>query len=266
MVEKLNEVEVFPILRLTRESSGRIEQTVAREFPLTIILNDRELVTLLCSPANLRYLAVGFLASEGFINSKDEIKSITVDDKRGVVRVETDNTRELAEEQIFKRVISSGCGRGASFYSTADTNSQKVDSQMKMSAEDIFALVNKFQHSSELYLTTHGVHSAALCDRRSILVFSEDIGRHNAIDKIFGKCLLEDIPTEGRAVITTGRITSEILHKVAKRGVPIIISISEPTNLGIEIADNLDITLVASARGKKMNVYSGEWRIENNVK
>ncbi|MFC1901309.1 formate dehydrogenase accessory sulfurtransferase FdhD [Chloroflexota bacterium] len=254
----------FPAWRFTQENRTEIKTAVAREFPLTIILNDRELVTLLCLPENLRYLAIGFLASEGLISSKDEIKKVTVDDRRGVARVETNTTKDFANELIFKRVISSGCGRGASLYSAADAKIQKVDSLMKMSVEEVFTLVNEFQHSSKLYLATHGVHSAALCDRKSILVFGEDIGRHNAIDKIFGKCLLENIPTEDRAVITTGRITSEILHRVAKRGVPIIISISEPTNLGIEIADSLDITLIASARGKKMNVYTSDWRIEHS--
>lgn len=259
----MDTIERFAAGRLTLEDISRVETAVAREFPLTIILNNKELVTLLCSPADLQYLAVGFLASEGFINNKDEIKSITVDDKRGVVRVETDKTRELAEELMFKRIISSGCGRGASFYSAADADSRIVNSQMKISVEEIFTLVDEFQHGSKLYLETQGVHSAALCDRKSIVIFNEDIGRHNAIDKIFGKCLLEDIPTGDRTIITTGRVTSEILHKVVKRGIPIIISISEPTNLGIEIADNLGITLVASARGKKMNVYTGEQRIEH---
>jgi FdhD protein len=162
---------------------------------------------------------------------------------------------------LFKRVISSGCGRGASFYSAADATSQKVESQMKISADEVFALVLEFQHGSELHLATHGVHSAALYDQRSILVFSDDIGRHNAIDKIFGKCLLEDIPTRDRIVISSGRISSEILHKVAKRGVPVIISISAPTNLGVRIADDLGITLIASVRGKRMNVYTHGWRV-----
>jgi FdhD protein len=98
------------------------------------------------------------------------------------------------------------------------------------------------------------------------LVFGEDIGRHNAIDKIFGKCLLEDIPTGNRVVITSGRITSEILHKVSKRGIPIIISISAPTNLGVRIADSLGVTLITSVRGKKMNVYTGDWRIVRDGK
>jgi len=256
-----NEVERFSILRLTREGRSNIEEVVAKEFPVTIILNDRELVTMLCSPADLKYLAVGFLSSEGFLKSKDEIKKIIVDDERGVVRLETVEDKGFAQDLLFKRIISSGCGRGASFYRAADAASQKIESQTKMSADEIFALAHEFQHSSQIYLATHGVHSAGLCDTNHILVFSEDIGRHNAIDKIFGKCLLEDIPTDGRAVITSGRITSEILHKVAKKGIPIIISISAPTNLGVRIADNLGITLIGSVRGKKMNVYTNDWRV-----
>ena len=254
-------VETLPIKRITKEDRSSIEQAVAREFPITIILNDRELVTLLCSPTDLRYLAVGFLSSEGFLKSKDEIKKIIVDDQRGVVRVETVEDKGLAQEVLFKRLITSGCGRGASFYSAADADSQKVESKMKISADEVFALVNEFQHGSKVYLATHGVHSAALCDKKSILIFNEDIGRHNAIDKIFGRCLLEDIPTEGHMIITSGRISSEILHKVAKRGIPIIISISTPTNQGVRIADNLGITLIGSVRGKKLNVYTNDWRV-----
>ena len=256
-----NKVEKFPIWRLTKEGRGRIEEVVAREFPVTLILNDQELVTLLCSPTDLRYLAVGFLSSEGLLKSKDEIKKIIVDDQRGVVRVETEEDKGFASELLFKRLITSGCGRGASFYSAADAAGHKVESQVKISVDEVFTLVNEFQHGSQVYLKTGGVHSAALCDRKSILVFSEDIGRHNAIDKIFGKCLLEDIPTDNRVVITSGRVTSEILHKVAKRGVPIIISISAPTNLGVRIADNLGITLIAFVKGKRMNIYTNDWRI-----
>ena len=262
-----NEVEKIPILRFTEEGRRNIEDVVAREFPVTLILNDQELVTVLCSPKNLEYLVVGFLSSEGFLKSKDEIKNIVVDDQRGVVRLETVEDKGFAQDVLFKRLITSGCGRGASFYSAADATSQKVESQMEISPDEVFTLVNEFQHGSQVYLAAHGVHSAALCDRKSILVFGEDIGRHNAIDKIFGKCLLEDIPTDDRVVITSGRISSEILHKVAKRGIPIIISISVPTNQGVRIADNLGITLIGSVRGKKrMNVYTNGWRIVTDGK
>jgi FdhD protein len=257
----MDNVERFPIQRVTKEGTISIEGVFARELPVTIILNNQELVTMLCSPTNLDYLAVGFLSSEGFLRSKEDIKKLMIDDQRGVVRVETKDDKQFAQDILFKRIISSGCGRGASFYSAADAASQKVESQMEISTDEVFALVNEFQHGSEVYLATGGVHSAALCDRKSILVFSEDIGRHNAIDKIFGKCLLDDISTEDRVIITSGRISSEILHKVAKRGIPIIISISAPTNLGVRIADSLGITLISSVRGKKMNVCTNDWRI-----
>ena len=256
-----SDVEKFPISRLTREERSNIEDVVAIELPVTVILNDQELVTLLCSPKDLGYLAVGFLSSEGFIKSKDEIKKVVVDDERGVVRLQTVEAKEFAQDILFRRIISSGCGRGASFYNTADAASQKVESRLEVSVDEVFALVNEFQHSSQIYLDTGGVHSAALCDTSHILVFSDDIGRHNAVDKIFGKCMLEDIPTHDRLVITSGRISSEILHKVAKKGIPIIVSISAPTNLGVKIADTLGITLISSVRGKRMNVFTNDWRV-----
>ena len=261
-----NEVEKIPILRLTEEGRSNIEDIVAREFPLTIILNDQELVTLLCSPVNLKYLAVGFLFSEGLLEGKDEIKKIMVDDQTGVVRVETEEGGELARDVLFKRLITSGCGRGASFYSAADAAGQKVESRVEMSARDVFTLVADFQHRSQVYRATGGVHSAALCDTKGILVFSEDIGRHNAVDKIFGECILEDISADGRVVITSGRISSEILLKAAKRNIPIIISKSAPTDLGVKLANDLGVTLLGFVRGKRINAYTNNWRIVRDGK
>jgi FdhD protein len=257
-----NETEKFSILKLTERGGSSIDDVVAKEFPLTIILNNQELLTLLCSPMNLRYLAVGFLFSEGLIKSKDEIKKIIVDDRRGVVRVETEGDVELARDVLFKRLITSGCGRGVSFYSAADAQGQvKVESRIEISTLELLALVKEFQNRSQIYRATGGVHSAALCDTRDILVFSEDIGRHNAIDKIFGECILNDIATDDHIIITSGRISSEILLKVAKRNVPIIVSKSAPTNLGVRLAADLGVTLVGFVRGKRVNVYTHDWRI-----
>ena len=258
-----NETEKIPILRLTEEGRSNIEDIVAREFPLTIVLNNQELVTLLCSPTDLNYLAIGFLVSEGLLRDKDEIKKIMVDDHRGVVRVETEDDKALANELVFKRFITSGCGRGASFYNAADAQSQPtVESRTQMSTHQVLSLTSDFQHRSQIYRATGGVHSAALCDTKSILIFSEDIGRHNAIDKIFGECILEDIPTDGRMIITSGRISSEILLKVARRDIPIIISKSAPTDLGVRLANDLGITLIGFVRGKRMNAYTNNWRID----
>src|SRR4030042_6054259 len=131
------EMEKFSILRLTEGSSSIIEDTIAKESPLTIILNNQELVTLLCSPANLEYLAVGFLFSEGLLKHKGEIKKVAVDDRRGVVRVEVEGG-DLERDVLFKRLITSGCGRGASFYSAADVQNQtKNETRIGISAPPI---------------------------------------------------------------------------------------------------------------------------------
>jgi len=258
----MDETKGFTILRVTEEGKSEIEDVVAREFLFTIILNNQELVTLLCTPKDLKYLAVGFLSSEGLIGNKEEIKKIILDDRRGVVRVETEDDKEIGADLLFKRLITSGCGRGAAFFSAADAaNQAKVESQMKISAREVFALAKEFQHRSQVYRATGGVHSAALCDPKGILIFSEDIGRHNAIDKIFGECILKDIPTGDRIVITSGRVSSEVLLKTTKRNIPIVISKSAPTDLAVDLAADLGITLIGFARGRRMNVYADGWRV-----
>jgi FdhD protein len=250
------------MLRFSGDEKKRTDDIVVREFPLTIILNNQELVTLLCTPIHLDYLAVGFLSSEGLLKSKDEINKITVDEKRGVVRIETKQDTKQAGELVFKRLITSGCGRGASFYSAADVAGQiKVESKTGISANEVFELVKEFQHRSQIFRTTGGVHSAALCDTKRILIFSEDIGRHNAIDKIFGECVLKDVPTDGRVTITSGRVSSEILFKTARNNIPILISRSAPTDMGVKLAVDLGVTLIGFVRGKRMNVYANDGRI-----
>ena len=261
----MNTIETIQIERIDGQGRNRIEDTIIKELPCTIIFNNHELVTLLCSPDDIKYLAVGFLFSEGLLENKEEIKKALVDDKRGIVRIETVEDKTGDDELIFKRMITSGCGKGASFYSYADAQKNiKVESQFSVSSAEIIALVKEFQHYSQLYKETHGVHSAALCDNNSIVLFQDDIGRHNAIDKIFGKCLLEGIDTNNHLIITSGRITSEILVKVAKRNIPILVSPSGPTNLGVKLATDLGVTLIGFVRGQRMNIYSNGWRVPDN--
>ncbi len=257
------ESERLTMVRVTTEGRTETEDVVVRELPLTIFLNDKELVTMLCSPADLDPLAVGFLFSEGLLKNKEQIQRITIDDRRGVVRVKTADGVESDSALLFKRFITSGCGRGASFYSAADVQDQaKVESRVMITAHEVFTLAYEFQHRSQVYRATGGVHSAALCDTKNILVFTEDIGRHNAIDKIFGRCVLENIATDDRIILTSGRISSEILLKVAKREIPILISVSAPTDLGVNLAERLGITVIGFVRGKRMNVYSNGWRVK----
>lgn len=257
-----DEIEKHSVVHYYSDGSVNVvEEPVARESWITIILNNRELVTLLCSPADLKYLAVGFLFSEGLIKSKDEIKQVLVDDQRGTVRVNTVEDKELASDFLFKRLITSGCGGNASFYRSVDAVSEKVESQVAVSPEEITSMVSKFQHSSESYLKTHGIHSAVLSDGKDFLAFGEDIGRHNAVDKVLGKCLLGNISTHDRILVISGRVSSEILHKAAKASIPVIASISVPTDLGIMISAELGITLIGSVKGKRFKVYANELRV-----
>ena len=261
----MGEVVRVPILKFAENVKEQTDDVVVRESPLTIILNNQELVTLLCTPVHLDNLAIGFLFSEGLLKSKGEIKQITMDEKRGVVRVEIGDQTRDAVELVFKRLITSGCGRGASFYNAADvTGRQKVKSKVSMSAIEVFELVRQFQHRSEVFKTTGGVHSAALCNNKEIIIFSEDIGRHNAIDKIFGECILKEITTDGHIIITSGRVSSEILLKAARGNIPVLVSKSAPTDMGVKLAGDLGITLIGFVRGKRMNIYSNDWRLVSN--
>lgn len=253
--------ESLPAIRLTPESSAKVEAVVAREYFATLFLNGQEMATFLCSPANLDHLAAGFLFSEGLINAGSDIGDIVVDEKLGVIRVQAKSAPEDARYKS-PRLITSGCGGAADFYSVQDAALPKIESGLKINARDIFAMVKAFQHFSPAYLATHGTHSAALCNTSGdIMVFGEDVGRHNAVDKLFGKCLLEDIPTGDRIILTSGRISFEILQKVTRRNVPVIVSISAPMSLGIQMAEKLGVTLVGSARGQSMYLFSHPERI-----
>jgi len=256
------EVDKVTIRRFTENGVTRLEDTVASEFSLTIILNGKEVVTLFCSPAELDYLAVGFLLAEGRLKDKDEISQMEIDETAGVARIATRNSNSPPAEHANRRFIASGGGRGASLYDNINIQEPApIKSQIHISPEQVFGLMERFIQHSEIFKATGGVHSAALCDAGSLLAFSEDIGRHNAIDKIFGRCWLEDIATDNRIVITSGRISSEILLKVARRNVPILISKSAPTNLGINLARELGITLLGFVREKRINAYTNDWRL-----
>ncbi len=252
------------IIRLTPQGGQPFEAEVAGESLATIFINGTELATLLCTPDELDFLAVGFLVSEGLLQDRHQIAGIDIDATLGTVRLTTKEPVDLSDGYASPRLITSGCGGSATFYSTADADMPRNESQLKIDAADVFDLVKRFQHLSPTYRATHGVHSAALSDGHDFLAFSEDIGRHNAVDKVFGRCLLEDIPTAGRLLLTSGRVSLEILHKVSRHGIPIIISVSSPISLGIKMAEASGITLVGGAKGGKINVYTHAWRIVPN--
>lgn len=246
----MDNIERFSVIRVDEKGKSEIEDIVVTEAQLTIVLNSQKLVTLPCSPKDLKSLAIGFLFSLGLVKAKEEIKKVNLDDSKGMVWVETEKDKDLPP------LTSSG------LFSRVDIKDQtKVESQTGVAPPEVFSLVEEFQHRSETFISTGGVHSVALCDKKDILVFKEDIGRYNAIDKVFGECILRDIPTEERMILTSCRISSEILLRVAKRNIPLLVSISAPTNLAVRLAADLGITLIGFVREKRMNVYTNEWRV-----
>jgi FdhD protein len=259
--DKQPHTESFAGFHYSEAGKEKRDMPTAIEMPVTIMLNGEDLVTLLASPDHLDLLAAGYLLSEGFVKSRADVLKIVVDSAHGIARVETRETLEQDPSRIYKRIITSGCGRGTSFYSSADSSSKIVQSTANLTPEMIYEMARQFQHMSKLYLNTHGVHSAGLYDRDRLLVFHEDIGRHNAVDKIVGQCLMDGIEMTGKVVISSGRVTSDILYKISKRDIPILITVSSPTNMAVRLAESLNITLVASVRGAKMNVYTHDFRI-----
>ncbi len=246
----MDNIERFPVTKITEKGESEIEDLVAVESHLTIMLNNQELVTLPCSPKDLKSLAIGFLFSIGLLKSKEKINKVDLNESKGTVWVKTEEVKD------FPSLTSGSIFKGADIKGQA-----KVESHIKIASHDAFSLVEEFQYRSEIFVSTGGVHSAALCDKKDILIFKEDIGRYNAIDKVFGECILGDISTEERMVLTSCRISSEILLRVAKRNIPILISISAPTNLAVRLAADLGITLIGFVRRKRMNVYTNGWRV-----
>lgn len=257
-----NRTRCMDILRISGTGKEKERDIVVRETSVTIFLNDVDLVTLLCSPKDLEYLAIGFLFAEGLIKSKNDIKSIFADKKDSVVWVETVDGKKLRDNILAKRLITTGCGKGLSFADfPKNRRGPKVRSGLKMQANQVTLLMKEFQERSQIYRMTGGVHSAGLAGASGIVAFNEDIGRHNAIDKILGECVLKEIKTDGLVLMTSGRVSSDILVKAARGRIPVIISRSAPTDLSVKLACDFDITLVGFARGSRMNVYSNDWRI-----
>jgi FdhD protein len=243
--------------RYTANGMTTMEKEVVREAPVTVYVNGQELITFLCTPHNLRTLVLGFLYLEGIIDSLNEVALLRVCDDEEMIEVRLTRDAELPT----RRVLTSGCGGGTTF---ADLSMQtsKIESTLKVTPSQILGLMRGLYQEADLYRTTGGVHTSALSDGQQLLVVASDVGRHNTLDKIQGQCLLEGIDTRDRILLTTGRLSAEMLNKAAKMRAPILVSRTSPTDLAVEMAKDWGITLIGYARGEQIHVYSGEERVE----
>ncbi len=237
----------YNIIKIINNKKKKIKDIIVKEFPLKIFINGQEASTLLCSPDKLDYLVIGHLFSENIIESTKEIDLIKINKHDGTVVV------ELKKKIIPKaKTVYSGC---ASFYDYKNLKIKKIKNNARVKKEKIIKLMVQFQLKSKLFQETGGVHASALAGSK-IIFFTEDIGRHNTIDKIIGYALTKKINLKNKIVLTTGRLSSEMVLKSVKAGIPIVISKSAPTDMAVNLAKKLNVTLIGFARGQRFNVYN----------
>jgi len=229
------------------------------EAPVGLTVNGQVWLTFMCTPVQLEALAVGFLYNEGLLESMDEVADVRVCEHGDNVDVWLN--RSVEQPTSWRR--TSGCTGGVTAVDLlAKPNISFDGTRPRVPPEAVGKLVEMLFESQDLYRETGGVHTSALSNGEQILLSTEDIGRHNTLDKIAGLCLMKDVWPETRMLITTGRISSEMLQKAARLAAPILISRTSPSSLSIEMAERYGITLIGYARRDRFNVYTNKQRIE----
>ncbi len=261
----MNSFTKIDIVEYNSGSFSEVKDSIASEKRVRIFSNNKEILSLLCTPTMVRELVVGFALSEGLLENKSnndlqqewcsERIEILWKDEEIEVHLPVDVPEATA-------TLTSGCGKGVTFISNiSDERLPVIKDDIIVGIKTILEIYRDFQRRSGLFRATGGVHSAALCDEKGIIVFTEDIGRHNAVDKIIGYAFLENISLKGKILLLSGRLSSEITMKAIKSSVPILVSRAAPTDMSIELARKSNVTLIGFLRGQKLNIYSSPSRI-----
>jgi FdhD protein len=235
-----------------------VEAAVIEEVLACIYVNGQELATFMCSPHSLDELAIGFMRSEGFIQSVDDIEVLTLADNKTCVDIWL---RDLSFNPPTRRIVTSGCGGGVTFDDFSGCQAP-LNGYRVVSPVQVAALMKKLYQAAELYNTVRGVHTSALSDGRELLLVAQDVGRHNTLDRLWGQAMKQGTSTENNILLTSGRISSEMLNKAAKMGVPIIISRTSPTSLSVKLGQAWHITIIGYARGPSFRVYTAPERVD----
>jgi FdhD protein len=253
--------------RLTRRVAGidherkSIATSVVMERPLTLFLNGREIVTMMTIGDYPEYLAVGYLLNQNMLRPDDRITGIDHDEELAVVVVRTERETDF-EDKLKKKTLTSGCAQGTVFGDVMEKFDEiELDPDAVLRTSWLYALTRKIATCPSLYLEAGAIHGCVLCEEDRPLVYMEDVGRHNAVDKCAGYMYLEGVPPEGKIFYTTGRLTSEMVIKTVQMRLPILISRSGFTAWGVDLARRAGLTLVGRAKGKRFVALSGEQRI-----
>jgi FdhD protein len=226
------------------------------EVTFRILVNGQELLTALCTPQKLDCLAVGYLYSDGFIDSTGDIASIHVDMENRTVDVKLQG-REF--QKPTQRIMTTGFGSGS--IASEEVNAGAVPPDFRITPEEVLRLMDEMKARGTLYQHTGGIHASALCSGGQILVHAEDVGRHNTMDKVVGEYLMRGLSAPDLIMITTGRMSSEMVLKTARMGIPVIASLSAPTSKAVELAERYGIATVGYVGRDGLTVYSAAYRL-----
>jgi len=257
-------VASFPVYAFDGRGFSKANVDIIREISLQIFFNKRQLATIACTGIHTDELAVGYLKSEGIIRGPSDITEIRVDTDANIVIIHILSSVVMAPDTTddpFRRNIASSGARSRSGGNHAGTSMPMIQDAVHMSPEQVLQMMDRFIDLCRLHRITRGTHGAALTDGKGILVVREDIGRHNALDMLAGHALLHQWDCSDKVVLRTGRISTEIVHKVWNLGIPVVISLAAPTSRAIEMAIEAGITLIGAVRGKSMQVYTHERRV-----
>jgi len=245
------------------DESGQARQGyIAAERALTIYLNKREIVTLMTLGTNPELLVLGWLKNQRLVQDINDVQSLQVDWETDSVAITTFNQVADLDKKLGKKTVTTGCGQGTVFGGLMDDLDKINLPQVQIRQSQIYDLLSVLNHHNEVYKRAGAVHGCALCEDTQMGLFVEDVGRHNAVDAIAGHMWLNSISGHNKFFYTTGRLTSEMVIKGAQMGIPVLLSRSGVTHMGLEVAQKVGVTLIARARGRHFLVYNGAENIE----
>jgi FdhD protein len=257
--------------RLTRRVQGwdqdgaPVEASIVVERPLTLFLNGQEIVTMMTIGDHPDWLAIGYLLNQHMLRAGDELIGVDHDDETGTVVVRT-RARTDFEEKLRKKTLTSGCAQGTVFGDLMERFDEvRLPADARIRTSWLYRLLRKINGAPSLYLEAGAIHGCALCHQDRVLAYVEDVGRHNAIDKLAGYMFVKALPGGDKIFYTTGRLTSEMVIKCVQMGIPVLVSRSGFTAWGVELARQAGLTLIGRARGARFLVLSGQERVERDA-
>ena len=258
----MDPIREFPIRRFDAAGATSATDKVVTEARIELDVNDGQLrLAMLALPQDLDALAVGFLLGEGALREVADLERVEVLPSEGRVAVRGDFVADVLEAIGQRWTCGTGCGRGGTSRDMDTPAYARVGPGLTLSTKRLIELARKFQRAGRLWRQTGGAHACALAGAEGIVCLAEDVGRHNAFDKIMGAAAMADIEVADKLVLTTGRLSAEIVSKAVACRVPVLVSRSAVTSLAVELGRRFSITLVGFVRGRRMNVYTGYERI-----